>query len=137
MYPYFPCDLNGGGGASTTDQPHDPKLDFRLLKVRTPKPYLLNRLPVCRWSDLPLLAGLALLYALLAKVSLNYFLGNSVVAIVWLPSGLALAALLMGGKQYSPGVFIGAWIGNVVKGKSAWVSASLALGNTVELAVGV
>ena len=71
--------------------------------MHTPNSSLLKRLPVYHWSDLPQLASLALLYALLANVSLTYFLGNSVVAIVWLPSGLALAALLMGGRQILAG----------------------------------
>ncbi|HTP07455.1 MAG TPA: EAL domain-containing protein [Anaerolineae bacterium] len=105
--------------------------------MHTPNSSLLKRLPVYHWSDLPQLASLALLYALLANVSLTYFLGNSVVAIVWLPSGLALAALLMGGRQYWPAVLIGAWIGSTVTGKSAWASISLALANTLEPVIGL
>ncbi len=77
-------------------------------------------------------AGLALLYALLAKVVLDFFAANHVVSIVWPPSGLALAALLMGGKKYWPGIFIGAFLANVFTATPYWVSLGIATGNTLE-----
>jgi diguanylate cyclase (GGDEF)-like protein/PAS domain S-box-containing protein len=110
---------------------------FRMPKMRTPNSYLLDELAVYRWSDLHRLAAIAVLYALLAKLSLSHFLGSGGVAIVWLPSGLALAALVMGGRRYWPAVSIGAWIGSVAAGKSPWVSLALALGHTLEPVVGL
>src|SRR3989338_7042970 len=93
----------------------------------------LNWLLVYRWFDLPRLAGLALAYALLAKIVLGFFSANGVVSIVWPSSGLALAALLLGGKKYWPGVFIGALVGNVMGGSPAGVSTALAVGSTLEV----
>ena len=85
-----------------------------------------------RWSELARMAGLALAYALLAKVMLDLFSANGVITLVWPPSGLALAALLIGGKKYWPGIFIGALAGNLMAGSPAGVSVFIALGNTLE-----
>ncbi|MFA6969858.1 MAG: MASE1 domain-containing protein [Gallionella sp.] len=83
-------------------------------------------------SDLSRLAGVAIAYALTAKVMLGFFSANGIVSIVWPPSGLALAALLMGGKKYWPGVFAGALLGNVMAGSPVTVSFFIAIGNTLE-----
>ena len=85
-----------------------------------------------RWSDLARIAGLALTYALLAKVVLGLFSANGVTTLVWPPSGLALAALLIGGKKYWPGIFIGAIAGNLMAGSPVGISIFIALGNTLE-----
>ncbi|HLD09828.1 MAG TPA: MASE1 domain-containing protein, partial [Methylophilaceae bacterium] len=92
----------------------------------------MNRLLVYRWSDLSRLAGLALAYALLAKIMLSFFSANGVVSIVWPSSGLALAALLIGGKKYWPGIFIGALAGNIMQGSSVGISIFIASGSTLE-----
>jgi diguanylate cyclase (GGDEF)-like protein/PAS domain S-box-containing protein len=82
--------------------------------------------------DIARLAGLALAYALLAHVMLGIFSANNVVSIIWPSSGLAVAALLIGGKKYWPGVFLGALAGNLLQGSSIAVSAAIACGNTLE-----
>ncbi len=82
------------------------------------------------------LAGLALLYALLAKIVLTYFSANGIITVVWPPSGLALAALLLGGKKFWPGIFIGAFLANLLAGSPAQVSIFIALGNTLEPLLG-
>ncbi len=92
----------------------------------------MNGLLIYRWSDLPGLIALAFIYALLAIIVLVFFSVNGVVSVIWPPSGLALAALLIGGKKYWPGIFIGAFTGNMVGGGSAWISFTLASGNTLE-----
>jgi hypothetical protein len=50
-----------------------------------------------RWSDLPIILSISLAYALLAKIALGHFSSNGVVSMVWPSSGLALAALILGG----------------------------------------
>lgn len=96
----------------------------------------MNCLLVYRWSDLPRLAGLALAYALLAKITIGYFAMPGEVAALWPPSGLALAALLIGGKKYWPGIFIAVFAANLADGRSVQVSTLFALGNTLEPLVG-
>lgn len=90
-----------------------------------------------RWSYFSRTLMLAVLYALLAKTALAFFSENSVVSIVWPSSGLALAALLIGGKKYWPGVFLGAFAGNLIAGSPAWISACIAAGNTLEALIAV
>ncbi len=83
-------------------------------------------------TAMPKLAALAIAYALIAKLVLGFFSDNGIVSIVWPPSGLAVAALLLGGKKYWPGVFAGALIGNVMAGTPVTVSFFIAIGNTLE-----
>jgi diguanylate cyclase (GGDEF)-like protein/PAS domain S-box-containing protein len=73
----------------------------------------------------------------LAKGMLEFFSANNVVSIIWPPCGLALAALLLGGKKYWPGVFVGAIAGNIMAGSSVGVSIGIATGNTFEALTGV
>ena len=83
------------------------------------------------------LAGIAVIYMLLAMLVLNFFSANGIVSIVWPPSGFALAALLIGGRKYWPGVFIGAFAANLMAGSSAPVSTFIAMGNTLEALLGL
>lgn len=76
-------------------------------------------------------------YAVLSKVVLAFFAADGVTSIVWPPSGLALAALLLGGARYWPGVLLGAFAGNLLAGSSALVSLSIASGNTLEALAGL
>lgn len=92
----------------------------------------LNPVFIYRWSDLLKIAGLAIAYAILAKIALGFFAANGVVSIVWPSSGLAVAALLIGGKKYWPGVFIGALAVNIMQGSSVGISTFIAAGNTLE-----
>ena len=87
---------------------------------------------IYRWSDLPLLLGISLAYALLAKIALGYFSTNGVVSMVWPSSGLALAALILGKKKYWPSVFIGALTGNIMQGSAIGISMVFAFGNSLE-----
>lgn len=74
---------------------------------------------IYRWKDVPRLAGLALFLAFLAWLALEFFSTNNVYSIVWPPSGVALAALLIGGTKYWPSVFIGTLAGCIMAG-GAW-----------------
>ncbi|MDP1660233.1 MAG: EAL domain-containing protein [Methylotenera sp.] len=87
---------------------------------------------IFHWRDLYRLVVIALAYAMLAKVVLGFFSANGVVSMVWPSSGLALAALLIGGKKYWPGVFIGALAGNIMQSSGVGISIFIATGNTLE-----
>jgi diguanylate cyclase (GGDEF)-like protein/PAS domain S-box-containing protein len=84
------------------------------------------------WSDLPLLLGISLVYALLARIALEHFSSNGVVSMVWPSSGLALAALILGKKKYWLSIFIGALACNTLQGSSIGISMVIALGNSLE-----
>jgi len=93
---------------------------------------VLNGLLIYRWTDVLGLVALALVYALLAFIVLVYFSVNGMVSVIWPPSGLALATLLIGGRKYWPGIFVGAFIGSLMAGSPAWASLFIAAGNTLE-----
>lgn len=89
---------------------------------------------ISRYSvqDVARLLGLALLYAVLAKVMLDFFATNHMVSLVWPPSGLALAVLLVWGRKYWPGIFIGAALANALMGGPWWMAILIGFGNSME-----
>ncbi|MBI3525797.1 MAG: MASE1 domain-containing protein [Betaproteobacteria bacterium] len=89
-----------------------------------------------RWTDLPRLAVLAALYALLANLMVSHFSGHALISYVWPPSGLALAALLIGGRKYWPAIFVGVFAHNFIADRSIGLAFSLALGSTLEALIG-
>jgi diguanylate cyclase (GGDEF)-like protein/PAS domain S-box-containing protein len=83
-------------------------------------------------ADVGRMLGVALGYALAAKLVLALFAEYELVSIVWPPSGIALAALLLCGKKYWPAVYVGALLANL-QGPNLFAAAALiALGNTLE-----
>jgi diguanylate cyclase (GGDEF)-like protein/PAS domain S-box-containing protein len=87
---------------------------------------------IYRWSDIPKLLALTALYALLIRIVLAYLTTDGNISPVWLPSGLGLAVLMMGGKRYWPGVFIGALLAYLSVGRSIPVSFFIAASNVIE-----
>ena len=57
--------------------------------------------------------------------------------LVWPPSGLSLAALLIFGPRLWPGVFAGAFIANLLTGAPALVALGIGGGNTLEAVLAV
>ena len=80
--------------------------------------------------------GVAVIYLMLARVVHGYFT-NSIASVLWPPSGLALAVLLVCGKRYAWGVFLGALLTHIIADHSIWTPALIALGNTLEALAGV
>lgn len=76
--------------------------------------------------------ALAGAYFLLGKFCLWFAASSSHVAYVWLPSGLALAALLLGGSRYAFGILVGAFITTM----TIAVSAGIALASTLQALLG-
>jgi diguanylate cyclase (GGDEF)-like protein/PAS domain S-box-containing protein len=85
-----------------------------------------------RWQDLPAILGLAGLYGILAKVVLTYFSASGNVTLIWFSGGLGLAVLLQNGLRYWPGIFIGAFAAGLMVDDALWLSACIAIGNTLE-----
>jgi signal transduction histidine kinase/ActR/RegA family two-component response regulator len=57
-------------------------------------------------------------------------------SLVWLPTGIALAALLLGGLRLWPGVALGAFLVNAWIGAPIPIALGIALGNTLEAVLG-
>ena len=83
----------------------------------------------------PLFAPLALVAAYLAAGALGLQLATThgSVTLVWPPTGIAIAALLLGGRALWPAVFLGALLTNLLIGASSAPAALvIAAGNTLE-----
>ena len=59
------------------------------------------------------------------------------ITTVWAPTGIALAALLVGGPRLWPAVWVGAFLANLGTAAPAWTALVIASGNTLEAAVAV
>ncbi|GEM_PF-6062205 len=78
------------------------------------------------------LMALATLYVLAAQASFALANVHTSIASVWLPSGLAVAAVLLFGYRVAPGVWLGAFAFNALTPVPLWVAGLIAVGNTLE-----
>lgn len=78
------------------------------------------------------LALIAALYFAAAKLVLALAIPPGYATAVWPSSGIALAALLLLGRQFWPGVWVGAALANFTIQYSAPLAAAIATGNTLE-----
>jgi signal transduction histidine kinase len=80
-------------------------------------------------------AGVVVLFGVYfgaARFGIDLDVAHGVITPVWAPSGIALAALLLFGLRYWPGVALGAFAANSTSGLSALLAAGIAVGNTLE-----
>jgi len=83
-------------------------------------------------------AALLVVYFAAAKFGLSFFaLIHPSASAVWLPTGIAMAAVLLGGLRFLPAVFVGAFLANVTTAGSVASSLGVALGNTLEAVLAV
>jgi signal transduction histidine kinase len=82
------------------------------------------------------IAAVAVVYVLAARAGLTLDAVSGFASLVWAPTGIALAAVLLGGSRVWPGVFIGALIANVITGAPLLAAAGIAAGNTLEAVAG-
>jgi len=84
-------------------------------------------------------AAVALLYFITAKASLLIYLSAGPASPIWLPAGLTVAALLIGGRRLWPGVFLGAFLSDPMLTPTAAgmiAACSYAAGVTVQALLG-
>ena len=81
-------------------------------------------------------AAIAALYIVAARAGLQLDTVSGFATLVWPPTGIALAALLLGGYWLWPGIFLGALIANVWTGAPVIVAMGIATGNTLEALLG-
>src|SRR5947208_9584945 len=81
-------------------------------------------------------AAIAVLYILAARGGLQLDAVSGFATLVWPPTGIALATLLLGGYRLWPGIFVGALIANVWTGAPIVVALGIATGNTLEALLG-
>ncbi len=89
------------------------------------------------YATLGLIALLTGLYLLTAKLGLALSVVGESVTLIWPPSGLSLAALLIFGYRLWPGVALGAFVVNALTANVPLAAAlGMATGNTLEAVVG-
>ena len=74
----------------------------------------------------------ATVYVAAAKLGFTMAFTAEQVTLVWPPTGLALAAMLIVGDEVWPGIFLGAFIANITTNEPFGVALGIATGNTLE-----
>jgi signal transduction histidine kinase len=80
---------------------------------------------------------LALVYFVSAKLGLQLAFVHESATAVWPPTGIAIATLLILGRRFWPGIFLGAFAANVTTAGTVATSLGIATGNTLEAVVAV
>jgi signal transduction histidine kinase len=80
--------------------------------------------------------GLAAVYLVAARLGLMIDAVAGFATLVWPATGIALAALVSFGYRLWPGVFLGAFVANVMSGAPPLVALGIAAGNTLEAVAG-
>src|SRR5215207_2491807 len=94
-------------------------------------------MPLRPWPYLAGVLALAAVYYAAAMLGLSLASPKAEqVTVVWPPSGIALAALLLGGYHWWPGIALGAFLANVQVHEPPLVALGIALGNALEAVVG-
>jgi PAS domain S-box-containing protein len=75
---------------------------------------------------------LALVYYGAARLGLRYASIGQSISLVWPPTGIAFAALVLLGKRHWPGVALGAFLANAATAVPLLTAAGIATGNTLE-----
>ena len=80
--------------------------------------------------------AVAFVYVLAALAGLRIDRVSGFATLVWPPTGIALAAVLLLGWRVWPGIFIGALTANMITGALPATALGIACGNTLEAVVG-
>jgi len=88
-----------------------------------------------RRADVAWAGGVAVAYFLAAKLGLTLATVGVTVTLVWPPSGVAVAAMLLRGRRVWPGVAIGAFLANATTDAPIIVALFTAAGNPLEAVV--
>lgn len=81
------------------------------------------------------LALLSSIYVVTARFGFELDAVNEFATLVWLPSGIAVAALLIFGRRLWPGIALGAVTANILNGAPLLVALGIGAGNTLEALV--
>lgn len=71
-------------------------------------------------------------YFITALLGLSLEAVNNFAALIWLPSGISLAVLLIFGFKLWPGIVLGAFLANFLNGAPFFSALGISLGNTLE-----
>ena len=88
-----------------------------------------TRTQLTHWAEI---VALAAIYVTAALAGLKLDAVAGFATLVWAPSGIALAAILIRGYGVWPGIIIGAFAANVLSGAPIPVALGISVGNTLE-----
>jgi integral membrane sensor domain MASE1 len=91
------------------------------------------RTPVARFLSFGV--AIALAYVASAYVGFRLAVVAEQITTVWAPTGIALAAVLLGGVRVWPAIWLGAFAANASTTAPLWTALVIATGNTLEAAV--
>ena len=89
------------------------------------------------FENFALLSAVALVYFIAGKFGLYFAAFSLSSSPIWPPTGIAAAALLLGGFRLWPAIFLAAFFVNVTTSGTVYTSLGIAAGNTLEAIVGV
>ncbi len=87
-------------------------------------------------TGLAILISLAVFYFIAGKIGLRFATFHPSTTVIWAPTGISLAGILLFGSWVWPGVFAGAFLVNLTTAGSLTTSLGIAIGNTLEALVG-
>ncbi len=87
------------------------------------------------FSYLAEIIALFAIYFSTAKLGLSLDAVSRFATLIWLPAGIAAAALLLFGYRLWPGIIIGAFLVNLLNGAPLFVAAGIGIGDTLEALV--
>ena len=82
------------------------------------------------------LLAVAVIYTLAYRLVADYLAPQGRIDLFFIASGVALAALLLGGRIYALSVFFGCVLANLWGGLSLWIAVSIATGCTLNALLG-
>ena len=88
-----------------------------------------TRTQLTHWAEI---VALAAIYVTAALAGLKLDAVAGFATLVWAPSGIALAVILIRGYGVWPGIIIGAFAANVLSGAPIPVALGISVGNTLE-----
>jgi signal transduction histidine kinase len=86
------------------------------------------------WLQLALLSGI---YVLAGLLSFATMVNDGLASLVWAPTGISIATLMVAGYRYWPGVFIGATLTNFIVADNILLGGIIGIGNTLEALLAV
>ncbi|HKM90233.1 MAG TPA: MASE1 domain-containing protein, partial [Candidatus Acidoferrales bacterium] len=87
-------------------------------------------------KDLAIGCALFAAYVVAGKLSLRLAFLHPSASVVWPPTGIALAALLVLGLRFWPAILAAAFVVSITTAGSAATSLGIAVGNTLEAVAG-
>lgn len=82
------------------------------------------------------ITALTFIYVVAGKLGLSLAFAHPSASVVWPPTGIALAMILVLGFRVCPSVFLGAFLVNITTVGTVMTSLGIATGNTLECLVG-